>query len=275
MNKIYVYTDSKSDNGKLFHGQSTSGKTLETKIERIEVTNRDELITKAILRAPKDAYVLCAYGALKTTMDSKEILDALEFIIEEQHDLDVFYLTVYSDNCTLRTDDMDYKYMTFMRTMSPHGTECIMITPKGIDRVIDLIQEDHGRGLDFYLNAASEKMMNYTSLPAMIKVDISKRTKETQLIKASECREEIIAGRPLELTKKYTGNMNLFWFFLIVIAILFVAAMILSFDTKTTATTYTIPGQQNITPVSNGNNMHPEVSAGKQKIASSLSPFAN
>lgn len=230
MNKIYVYTDTKSDNGKLFHGSSFSGRTVESKIERIEVSSRDDLIAKAILRAPKDSYILCAYGPLRTTMNSKDILDALEFIIEEQKDLDLFYLTVYSDNCTLRTDDIDYKHMTFVRTMSPHGTECILITPKGIDKIFDILQEDHGRGFDFYLNAAAEKMMIYTSLPSMIKVDVSKRTKETQLVKLAECREEIIAAKPLDLTKKYTGNMNLFWFFLVVLAILFIVAMIFSFD---------------------------------------------
>lgn len=264
MNKIYVYTDIKSDNGKLFHGHSSSGKTIEKKIEKIDAVSRDDLIGKAILRAPKDSYILCAYGPLKTTMDSREIFDALEFIIEEQDDLDVFYLTIYSDNCKLRTDDMDYKLMTFLRSMSPHGTECIMITPKGVDRILEIMQENHGRGFDYYLNAAAEKMMIYTSFPAMIKVDVSKRTKETQLIKASECQEEIIACRPLELTKKYTGNMNLFWFFLIVIAILFIAAMMLSLDkSPRTSTTYTTPGDNLGVP------------AGKPRIAASMSPYAN
>lgn len=258
MNKIYVFTDNKFDNSRMFHGRSSSGRTIDTRVEKIEALDRDELITKAILRAPKDAYILCAYGPLKTTMSSKEILDALEFVIDEQPALDIFYLSIYSDNCTLRTDDMDYKNMTFMRTMSPHGTECILITPKGVERIYEIIQDDHGRGYDFYLNAASERMMNYTSLPAMIKVDISKRSKETQLIKASECREEIIPACPLELTKKYTGNMNLFWFFLIVIAILFVAAMLLSFDTSN------LPAS----------NLHSDVAAGKQRIAASLSPYS-
>lgn len=251
MTKIYIYTDTKSDNGKLFYGSSSTGRTIETKIERIEVSSRDDLIAKAILRAPKDSYILCAYGPLRTTMSSKDILDALEFIIETQKDLDLFYLTVYSDNCTLRTDDMDYKQMTFVRSMSPHGTECILITPKGVDRILDILIEDHGRGFDFYLNAAAEKMMIYTSLPAMIKVDVSKRTSETQLIKAAECREEIIAIKPLELTTKYNGNMNLFWFFLIVIAILFIASMILSFDSSANNQTMLIP--KHYVPVNNSN----------------------
>lgn len=263
MNKVYIYTDTKSDNGKLFHGSSTSGRTIETKIERIDVSSRDDLIAKAILRAPKDSYILCAYGPLRTTMDSKDILDALEFMIEEQKDLDLFYLSIYSDNCTLRTDDMDYKHMTFVRSMSPHGTECILITPKGVDRILDILQEDHGRGFDFYLNAAAEKMMIYTSLPAMVKVDVSKRTSETQLIKAAECREEIIADRPLELTKKYTGNMNLFWFFLIVIAILFIAAMLLSFDNANSNDTVYPLNQKSYVP------------NGKAKIGVSMSPYSS
>lgn len=257
MNSIYVYTDTKSDNGKIFYGSSTSGKTVESKIERLDVKSRDDLIAQAVLRAPKDKYIITAFGPLKTTMESKDILDALEFIIEEQKELDVFYLTIYSDNCTLRTDDMDYKRMTFVRSMSPHGTECLLITPKGIERILDIMQDDHGRGFDFYLNSAAEKMMLYTSSPSLVKVDISKRTKETQLIKAAECREEIIAANPLELSKKYTGNMNLFWFFLIVIAILFLAAMILSFEPTTGTSNY----------------IRPNVPDGKPEIAASLSPY--
>ena len=228
INTLSIYVDTKFNNERLFHGTSN----MEKRIEKINVTSRDELIAKSILRAPKNSYILCAYGPLKTTMNSKEIFEALEFIVENQKQLDVFYLSIYSDNCSLRTDDFDYNNMTFTRTMSPHGTECILITPMGVEKILDLMQEDHGRGFDFYLNAAAEKMMIYTSIPSIVKVDVSRRTKDTQLIKAAECREEIIAVKPLDLTKKYTGNMNLFWFFLVIIFILFIAVMILTFNGK-------------------------------------------
>lgn len=232
MNNIYVFSDSTSENYKMFYGGSTSGRTVEAKIERIEVKSRDQLIANAMLRAPRDSYILCAYGPLQTTMGKKEIFDALEHVIEQIVDFDVFYLTIYSDDCPLRTDISDYENMTFERSLSPHGTECILISPQGVNKILNNIKGREGRGFDFYLNAAAEKMMLYTSSPPMIMVDSSKRSKDTELVKSSVCREVISAEKPLKLTQAYNGNMNLCWFFIIIVFILFVAAMVLSFDTE-------------------------------------------
>lgn len=260
MYKLYVYTDQKSNNAKLFYGQSSSGETVQTKIEVIESVDKDDLIAKAILRAPEDAYIICAYGGLKTTMSPKEILDGIEFILKEKPTLDVFYLTIYADNCSLRTDETDYKNMTFVRTLSPYGTECILITPKGVNKFLDLIQDDHGRGFDFYLNAASEKMMNYTSLPPFLKVDISMLDHEKNYVKVAECREEIISTKPIELTKKPNGNLNFFWFFVIIVTILFFATLLISVDPSTN---YNINQSENTT----------NKTAGKPNIGSSMSPY--
>jgi hypothetical protein len=231
MSLIHVFTDSSSENYKIFYGGSSSGRTVESKIDRIDVKSRDDLIANAIVRAEKDSYILCAYGPLQTTMSKKDIFDALEYVIEKIVNFDVFYLTIYSDDCPLRTDENDYENMTFLRTLSPHGTECILISPQGVNKIINMFNGGDGRGFDFYLNSAAEKMMLYTSSPPMIMVDTSKRSKDTELIKASACREIITAERPLFLTKASNGNMNLFWFFLIIVFILFIAVMTLSFNT--------------------------------------------
>lgn len=260
MYKLYVYTDKKSDNNKLFSGKSTSGETVQVKVERLDVSSKDDLIAKAILMTPDDGYIICAYGGLKTTLSPTDILDSLEFIIKEKEDLDIFYLSIYADNCLLRTDETDYKNMTFVRTLSPYGTECILITPKGVKKFLELIQEDHGRGFDFYLNAASEKMMNYTSLPSLVKIDISKMKNEVNYIKVAECREEIISKRPIELTEKPNGNMNFFWFLVILITILFVATMLISVDP-----TLIYSNSSDLTFTKN--------KAGKQNVAQSMTVY--
>lgn len=232
INDIYVFSNTQSNNYTMFNGSSSSGRTKEKKIERIDVKTRDQLIANAMLRAPHNSYILCAFGPLQTIMNKIDMFDMIEYVIEKINDFDVFYLTIYSDLDKLRTDTHDYKNMTIERTMSPHGTECILISPQGVDRILDLIRYDDGRGFDFYLNSAAEKMMLYTSSPPIMMVDSSKRSKETELIKSAIFREDITAQRPPKVTRAYTGNMNLFWFFIIVVFILFIAAMILSFDTE-------------------------------------------
>lgn len=261
MTKIQVFTDKKSNNYDLFSGMSSSGRICNHGIERIAAKNRDELISTALLRADLDSYVLSAYGPLLTGMKSSEIYDAIEFAIDKI-DFDILFLTIYSDNCPLRTDERSYENMVFTRTVSPHGTECILISPKGVDRLLEIIKDDCGRGYDFYINAAAEKMSIYTSYPPMMMVDVSKRSDDMKLIKSTVCREVISAQKPITLTKKYTGNMNLFWFFLIVIFILFIAAMMLSFD-----------GSRNYKVASNANEKRDVVPMGKQKAAELLSPY--
>lgn len=261
MLKVFVYTDDKSNSYRLFYSESSSGRTTNGGITRINVENRDQLISNAIVNTPDNGYILVAYGSLLTAMNSRQIFDALEYAIENIEDLDVLYLTIYSDDCPLNTDERTYENMVFKRTVSPHGTECVLITPKGVETILNTIQGEDGRGYDFYLNSAGEKMMLYTAHPPMLMVDVSKRSDDTKLIKTTVCREVISSTKPLELTRRYTGNMNLFWFFLIVVFILFIAAMMLSFGGK---------GIQSNTERTDTRDPGP---MGKQHIGEFMSPY--
>ena len=262
MNKIYVFTDKESNNDRIFNGKSSSKNTIDGGIIKLDVKNRDQLISNAILLAPENSYILVAFGPLSTTMNTKEIYNAIEFIINETP-FDVMYLTNYSDNCSLRSDDHSFNFMMFQRSISPHGTECILISPLGVNRILELIKGEDGRGYDFYLNNAAEKMLLYVSSPPMLMVDESQRSSEMQLIKSTVCKEMISAQRPLKLEKKYNGNMNLFWFFLMIIFIFFIAAMLISFG-----------GPVKITPqVTSENIIRDSMVAGKENIARSMSPW--
>lgn len=248
MTNINVFVDDKSDNYKFFIDNPLF------KTERIQVMNRNDLISNAILLSSKDCYILTAFGPLLTTMKNKDLHDAIDFAIKNI-DFDVLYLTIYGDNCEFISDENSYENIVFSRTISPHGTECILISPNAVDKILNLVKEDEGRGYDFYLNEAADIMKMYRAYPPLMMVDVSKRSKEMQLIKSSVCREQIIADKPINVTKKYTGNLNLFWFFLIVVFILFLAAMVLSFSDKS---------------VSDNNYSKPD---GLPSIASSMSQY--
>lgn len=260
MNSINVFSD-RNSNGKIFLGKSSTGNTGIKKYEKISVKNRDELISNAMMNSCDDnSYILCAYGQLLTNMKICEIYDAIEFAINNI-EFDVLYLTIYSDDCSLNSDIYSYENMVFKRTISPHGTECILISPKGVENILNLINGEDGRGYDYYLNCAAEKMLLYTSFPPIIMVDVSKRSNDTKLIKSSVCKEKIISVKPLELTQKYNGNMNLFWFFLIVVFILFIAAMFLSFSDSSSFKTQ------------RSDVLRDPIPMGKQKAAELLSPY--
>jgi hypothetical protein len=228
MPAIEVFVDRNSNNNKLFYGKSKSRLTFDSHIHVMDVKNRDQLISQALSIAPEGSYILCAFGHLKTTLNASQIYDALEFSIKEI-DPDIFYLTIYADNCSFNSDEYSYENSTIHRTISPHGTECILISPKGAEKIIKNITGSDGRGYDYYLNNLAEKMKFYTSYPPLLMVDVSKRDSDTALIKTTVCRENINLERPIELQKRYCGNFNIFWFFIIVIFIIFIAGLAVNY----------------------------------------------
>lgn len=227
MPQINVFINENSGNERLFYGKSDSGNTFDASITPLASKTRDELISEAIKQTGDDAYVLCAFDKLKTSLSSSEIYNVLEFATENIQ-FDIFYLTLYADRCRFSNDEYTYNNLDIKRTISPHGTECILISPNGIKKMKSMPQLTEGRSWDYFLNAKGEEMMLYSSYPPLVMVDISKRNKDADLIKSTVCREEINEKNPIELSRRYSGNMNLFWFFIIVVFILFIAAMLIS-----------------------------------------------
>lgn len=228
MSSIHVFIDKKSNNKSLFYGKSTSEMTFDAKITLCDAETADDLISYALKTAPKDSYILCAFGPLLSTLNAKSIYDVLEFVISKIN-FDVFYLTRYADVCEYKTDTYSYENLEILRTIAPYGTECILISPNGAEKVSEMFDKSHGRSLDYYLNAKGENMLLYSSFPPLISVDVTKRTKDIQLVKTTVCREKINLEKPIEVIKRYNGNMNIFWFFLIIIFVLFIATMVISF----------------------------------------------
>lgn len=229
---INIFIDSKSNNDVFFYGSSTSGKTHDNSIVKLDVTDSDDLISKAILTSDSENYVLCAYGALKSTLNASGIYDAIESLIVNKK-FDAFYLTVYANRCNM-TDIYTYGNMEFMTTFSPHGTECILFSPEGVKKmkqIVNLVSErNEGRGWDFFLNSNGQNLILTTSFPPLMYVDITNRKSNSDTIKGTFCREEIEEKLPAQITTRYTGNLNIFWFFLLVIFILFLGIMLININ---------------------------------------------
>jgi len=229
---IHIFIDDKHGNERFFYGKSTSGETFDSSIIKREVSGRSELIDYALETAPLDSYILCAYGPLLSSLTTEAIYNTIENVIDNKSkkiDFDAFYLTLYADECKFTTDEYSYDFMKIRKTVSPHGTECILFSPNGVKKLKDDYKEIDGRSYDHYLNNNGENMSLYTTFPPLISVDISKRNSDTQLIKSTICRENINSEKPIENKQRYNGNMNIFWFFLIIVFIVFIATMLISF----------------------------------------------
>lgn len=233
MAAISVFVDSKSKNEKLFFSKSETEMTYASSILPVDCSSDDDLIKKSfktiIENDNQGSYVLCAYGPLSTALSSSAIYDILEYVITNV-DFDVYYLTLYGDECRLASDVHDLENgFVVRRSMSPHGIECVLFSPEGFDKIVDKYKEFHGRGLDYFLNNKADRMLIYSSFPPLINVDVSKSDSETQLIKTTICRENIESARPIDCSKRYNGNMNLFWFFLIIVFMIFIVSILVTF----------------------------------------------
>lgn len=228
MPQINVFINENSGNEKIFYGKSDSGNTCDFSITPLTSKTRDELISEALKQSENNTFILCAFDKLKTSLSPSEIYNVLEFV-SDNIQFDIFYLTLYADRCRFSNDEYTYNNLDIKRTISPHGTECILISPSGVKKMKDMPVMTDGRSWDYFLNAKGEELMLYSSYPPLCMVDISKRSKDTDLIKSTVCREEINEKNPIELSRRYSGNMNLFWFFIIIVFILFIAAMLINF----------------------------------------------
>lgn len=230
MLNINVFINNGSDNETIFYGKSISGKVGDGSIIKIDTDNVDDLISEALKVSEDDTYIICAFGPLKTTNTVSSIYDTIEKVIEAKK-FDIMYLTSYGNRCNM-TDIYTYNNLDIVTTFSPHGVECILISPSGIRMLKPLVEKINnsidGRKWDYYLNANGENMVAVTTFPPLIMVDVSKRKDNSELIKTTVCREEINIKNPVDLSKRYTGNMNIFWFFIIIVFILLLAIMLLN-----------------------------------------------
>lgn len=231
MGDFEVYISKKSEAFKLIYGRSTSGKISIDDIFQLDVSSADELLLKALEVSNPNKTLIVIYDNVISLLEPTQILDALEYFTSNV-DYDIFYLTRYGDLCEPHTDFKKYKSIDFMKVLSPHGIESLMISPSGKTKINGKLNSIHGRGADFILNSMSGIMNNYSAYPTIFNIDLTKRINNNDLAKATVCKEAFYIAKPPKLSTRNTSATNLFWFILVILFIFFLASLAMSFSDK-------------------------------------------
>ena len=241
MNKINVYVyDNKMLH--LFEGESTSKNTRtnktfiscnkKTKDKKFH-TSEDKFIYESLKNADPNEYTLVCLDKLNTLCSARKLYDYLEYTIDNII-FDIFYLSVWADRCDKYTDIHEVENCKIVKTFSPHGTACLLFSPSGRKIFLENIIPSPNISIDFTLNSKCSIFKSYTSLPALVEFDCLsiKGDKKREMIKMSRYREDPYDLRPIEVTRRNTSTLNVFWFILIVIIIICVAGILLSINTN-------------------------------------------
>ena len=139
-------------------------------------------------------------------------------------------MTSWADRVDLYSDIHELNNCKIVKTYSPHGTSCLLFSPAGRRNFLNRIKPCNYRSLDFVLHENIKCFDSYTSLPSLFEFDITCRESDLEFVKLSKCREIPSYVRPLEISRRNTTTLNVFWFILILIIILCVASILLSFN---------------------------------------------
>jgi hypothetical protein len=255
--KIFIFSNENPQTVKnIFSGKSNSGLVSGTvnvvPIIENEKFDLDYWLTYNSLRNSTDTdYVIICKDAVVSTMNSSDIFDILENVInrndtDPNNSFDLFYLGKWMDRCDQFTNQIDIgdTGMKIVNTISPNGIMCIMFSPQGRKKFLEIYDIEktpiltqtltnkqtlghylhHRIGLKTnYLNdndipISQQKFYAITSSPSIIDFDISKRKSDSEFIKTVECRNTQQEVKNTETQ----SSMTFFWFIVIVLIIIFV-----------------------------------------------------
>ena len=255
----------------LFEGCSDSKNTYSLSItsydkskdsrNKIKLTNfnciEDRFIWECLSDCDPDAYSLICLDKLVSNCSTNTIYNCFEYLIENV-DFDIFYAASWADRCDLYSDVHEIENYKIVKTYSPHGTSCLLFSPHGRKKFLEKINPTRLRSLDFTINSQMDLFEVYTTMPSLVEFDITKRESDLEYVKLCKCREVPNMVRPIEVERRNTTTLNLFWFILVLIIIICIAAILLSIadNVKITSLKETITNN-NLSLLSYKQNMNP------------------
>jgi len=211
VNSIHVYDPSKDKRKKC------------TSFLNIE----DRFVYESLLRAPGNEYTLVCCDRMVSHCSATTIYDCLEQVIMNCN-FDIFYLASWAERCDLFCDVHEIENYKIVKSMSPHGTSCLLFSPYGREKFLSQISCSPEKSLDFTLHSKISCFNTYTTLPSLVNFDITLRKTDLEYVKLCKCREVPESVRPVEVTRRNTTTLNLFWFILVVIIIICIATILIS-----------------------------------------------
>jgi hypothetical protein len=234
MPKICVYLFSEKQKS-LFSATSSSGKTYCEQImicdrskKKPNDLQRDDFFMNVVENAPHNDYILICYDKMLSHLSSEDLYNCLEYCCSEIN-FDLLFLASWAEHPECISDIHDYRHIKIMKTLSPHGTSCILFSPTGRRRFLDEIEIDPYRSLTLCLNPQLKKLQVYSTYPSLVEFDITERESHLELIKCCKYREVPSAVRPPKLIRRNTTTLSLLWFILVLIIIICITAILLTY----------------------------------------------
>jgi len=220
-NRIEIFCCVNSNSVNYFYGQSSSGRTRVTKISTFDCKHEDELFQHFLESENTSNYSLICYNDICTTLTPGQIMNFIENIISMDN-MEIFYLYKYCDSSYINTEVCRMSNYVITKVISPHGLECLLISPSCKEKLKKVIRQDNGLGLNFALNAYCEKLNAFSSFPNLVKYNsdfvacenpkCKKCTNETKRKKFKERQYRDISVIEPNRHCRNEGLMNIIWF---------------------------------------------------------------
>lgn len=228
--------------------------------------NDDWIFLKSALKCcHEDEYLILCKDTSVSNASSSTIMKTIYEIIDnfDNNPWDITYLCKWLDRCDMYSDryDLSDSNSKLVRTYSPYGTQCLLISPRGQDKLLDLypflkskkngflsVMESDDKTsessnkfdvsnssieridatLGIALNQAinTGKLVAMTISPNLINFDPSKASKSADYRKTIECRDPPKIYCP----DKYTKNNTAFFWFIVIVFVVFLLICILSYS---------------------------------------------
>ena len=218
MVKFSLFIHENSYTSELLKGISTSKNTYINKIFPYKTDDNDKLLIYSLMKAEDDDVIIILNNNLSSKFTSKQILDYLEYV-NDNINYDIFYLNRYLDRKNLHSDFSNFNNIQFMKVMSPHGMDALMISKCGRLKLYNTLIKVPGHSYDFTLNSLSRTMNNYSSHPCLFNINTKDKKENYKLCINRDC----IKLKPPIINKRNSSLSNSLWFiFFIVVIILFI-----------------------------------------------------
>lgn len=222
----------------LFQGQAPDNLTV-TVISFVPSESKDhdqdsETFRQALSASyteDEKAYVIVCKDTSISCASSQSILEVINQVIQRDltsadNSFDLYYLAKWFDECHLYTNksELDGRGIFVTDTVNPRGTQCIMFSPRGVNKFLKLKRNLKGHQLSNVLrnritsrstvnhNEADVRFVAVTTFPSQIQFDIRYNKTDSDYAKTQECAPVSGPHKPEK------GSSNIGFFIFIVIA---------------------------------------------------------
>jgi len=207
-----------------------------TTIPKDRKNDKSQLLIETLKKAPNNKWILYIKDNSITNANTSLIKDIIYQSIDyynNKKEWDLFYLSKWFDRCDLYTKSKDYIYRLhnswITRTYSPNGEQAILLSPKGVRKILD-IEKTQNENINYeYKNIIKKiedgSLIAITITPNLFSYDVLMSKNVSDLAKTSECRKPNLLPKnePKTKNKSITETLSPFvWFLLIVIIVIFI-----------------------------------------------------